>query len=240
MSSIWFEDELALSTAEIDEVIKSSGSAAQPEVDPLQLRESARGLVRIHEPMWRLLAPEEHGPLMTGEGEARLLVRLTCEFEIPPSARERGTVFRSARCLAYLWPADGSQGMPQVYDVAPHDLYEGEQSTVQLKLSPSVKLDPVEVSLGEVSTNVAIGTVEPVIVGYLGDEARAPYWEIEPQHKPLRGMRTFWLFITLPQGCRGIQLAAMVDGQLQTRWGLFYVGPRERAWDGRYKFLIVR
>jgi hypothetical protein len=235
---IWFEEELLPSEANVSEMFKST-KLTEFQADPEKVKTTARGIVRMQEPVWGTLNDTEYKFLQSGEVSRYYLVRLTCEFDIPKQARDQGTFFRFARCQSYLSSDTGDQPYPRVYDVFPRDLYEGEQQKIGVRLNPTIKLEPIELSIGDIGADFAVGVIEPIVVGFLGEDAREPSWEIEPQGKPLLGIRNFWLVITVPQGCNGIYLAAKVEGELQTRWGAIYVGPREHTWDKRHKILIV-
>ena len=93
-------------------------------------------------------------------------------------------------------------------------------------------------SLGKISTDLRLGQVEPVVVGWKGAAEREPRWELRPQSKSLLGIRNCWLLIEVPEACGGARLAVRAEGDIQTRVGPIHVGPKERAWDKRQTVVI--
>jgi hypothetical protein len=232
MDEIWFEDELLATTATVEAAVKGIKEATSADVQA-----EARGIVRADKPRWRRLetSPEQ---LTSGVPATLYQVRLGFQFDMPKSGQKSGVHFVYACCAAYLWPAAGGEPQPTVYDLYPRDLYEGEPRKVAIKFAPELEVLDVAGSLGEVSTDVTIGQVEPVIVGWPGGGECAPRWELRPLSKKLLGVRHLWLLIEVPQGCSGVRLAALVEGDLQTRFGPIPIGPTERAWDKRSSVVI--
>jgi hypothetical protein len=109
-------------------------------------------------------------------------------------------------------------------------------------VSPKVTLGKfVDASLAEVSTDFTIGTVEPTVVGWPGEDERAPYWDLRPQSQTLLGVRHLWLVIEVPPGCDGVRLAAQAEGVVQTHlFGLIPVGPRSSEWGERPAFVLIQ
>lgn len=228
MDDLWFEDELEPSLDAIEAQVKESGEA---ELTVQELQESARGVVRANMPKWEQL---EKTPLTSGIPAVFWKVRLWFEFE-PKSER---APFVLAHCGAYLEPVGPGEPMPTVYDLYPQNLFEGEPQGITLKFSPSIEVAGFGVSLGEISTEVNIGQIAPVVVGFTGEGQRAPYWEVRPKKHPLKGIRTFWLVLEQPEGCTGIRLRARVEGIIQTHWGPIAVYPKDRVWDNRPSVVI--
>src|SRR5713226_5997119 len=162
MSTIWFEDELEASSETIETDVKGQQSL------PQYAQHQAKGVVRVSEPRWKQLGV---APLI-GERPATLwLVCLRFQF-----ATEDSSHFVSARCQAYLEPVQPGEPVPTVYDFYPQDIYEGKPKTVALSLSPSLKIGAViEASAGEITTEIAVGKVQPSVIGFPGDDDRAPY-----------------------------------------------------------------
>jgi hypothetical protein len=157
MSEIWFEEELSPAEATVGETVKSlvlGGGQADWEV-----RDCARGVVRADRPRWGQLDPAQSHLLPSGGDSRFYLVRLGFQFDIPQENRDKGVRFIYARCGAYLWPTLNGQPQPTVYEVIPRDLYEGEQRRISVKVGPQIKLDQIEASLGEVSTDFSVGVV---------------------------------------------------------------------------------
>lgn len=233
MDKIWFKDELVSTQVVSDEILKST-----PETNSQNMmRNTAQGIVRADKPRWRRLdiTPEQ---LTSGVPVTLYQVRLSFQFDLPRPARESGIHFVRASCFAYLWPAVGGEPQPTVYDLYPRDLYDGGLRNVAVEFKPELKIAEIGGSLGSISSDVPLGQVEPVIVGWTGENERAPHWDLRPSSKKLLGTRYLWLLIERPQGCSGVRLAAMVDAELQTRLGPIPVGPRTRTWDNRPSVVI--
>jgi hypothetical protein len=232
MEESWFEDELLPTDATIEGAVKGARGVSTKDVQA-----EARGIVRADRPRWRRLeaSPEQ---LTSGVPTTLYQVRLGFQFDVPEAGRKSGAHFVYARCAAYLWPAAGGEPQPTVYDLYPSDLYEGEPRKVAVKFAPELKVLDVGGSLGEISTDVAVGQVEPVVVGWPGEGESAPYWELRPLSKKLLGVRHLWLLVEVPEGCSGARLAALVEGDLQTRFGPIPIGPRKRMWDQRPSVVI--
>jgi len=232
MDEMWFEDELLPTMATAEVAVKGIRGTT-----PRQVRAEARGIVRADRPRWRRL---EASPKQLTSGVPAVLyqVRLGFQFDIPEAARRSGAHFVYARCAARLRPAAEGEPQPTVYDLYPRNLYEGKQRQVAVKFAPELKVMEVGGALGEISADVSLGQVEPVVVGWPGEDERAPYWELRPLSKKLLGVRHLWLLVEMPQGCSGVRLAALVEGDVKTRFGPIPIGPEERVWDKRPSVLI--
>ena len=228
MSTLWFEDELQPS---IEEIEAQARTKEERDATISELRKAARGIVRAHEPRWEKLGEP---PLTSGKSSILWKVRLRFEFE--PKTENAHFIF--ARCNTYLRALQPAEPLPAAYDMYPQNLFEGKPETVSLKFGPSLKIAGVEASLGEIGSEINVGEVAPIVVGFLGEDARSPYWEIKPRGHPLIGFRTFWLVLEQPEGCTGIRLSALVEGVIQTYWGPFPVYPKELAWDNRPSVVI--
>ncbi len=232
MDEVWFEEELLPTMGVVEAAVKGFRGAT-----PENVQAEARGLVRADRPRWRRLEvnPEQ---LTSGVPAVLYQVRLGFQFDIPEAARSSGSRFVYARCAAYLWPAGGNEPQPTIYDLYPRDLYEGGPRRVEVKFAPELKVADIGGSLGKVSADVSLGQVEPVVVGWPGEGERAPYWELRPLSKKLLGVRHLWLLVEVPQGCSGVRLATLVEGDVETRFGPIPVGPKERMWDRRPSVVI--
>jgi hypothetical protein len=224
MNTIWFEEELEPSL-DIEEVNGERGLRIVPQPAQQQMR----GVVRVNEPLREQLGP---APLTSGSPSMLWLVRLQYEFDTQDSSR-----FRSAQCEAYLEPTQPGEPMPTVYDLYPQGLYEGNPRTVSLNFSPTLKIaNIVEISpLGGLSTEVTVGRIQPKVVGFLGHQARFPYWKLTATAHPIEGIHTFWLILAQPMRCSGIRLYTRAYGEIQTTWGPtpIPVYPKQQAWDIR-------
>ncbi len=228
MDNLWFEDELEPPMDAIEAHIKSR---REKDITAEKLQELARGIVRADQPRWSRL---RQAPLTAGSPGTLWVVRL--RFQFGPLAES--SRFALARCEAYLEPLGSDEPVPTVYDFYPQDLYEGEPQTVSLKFGPTLKVAGFDVSPGEIRTDVTVGQIAPVVVGWPGPEERAPYWELRPKKHSLEGTRALWLVLEQPEGCRGIRLRARVEGIIQTYWGPIAVYPKERVWDNRPNVVI--
>jgi hypothetical protein len=238
MEDLWFEEELIPSEGTVEQTIKSSKRDNQnSEIKDQEVRNTARGILRVDRPRWRELNNEQQ-LLKSGVAACFYLVRLGFQFDVPQDSRDKGARFLRARCSAYLWPDEKGQPQPIVYEVIPRSLYEGEPRRVSVKIGPELKLGVVEGSLGEVSTDVTVGFVEPVVVGWPGKDERAPYWDLRPQNQTLLGGRHLWLVIEVPLGCSGVRLAAKAEAEVQTYLGPFRLGPRSHEWAERPTVVI--
>ena len=196
-------------------------------------RETARAILRVDKPRWGAVEKPQQ-ILRSGSGSRFILVRLSFQLDLPQALRDRGGLFTYARYSTYLWPKSEKEPIPQVYEIIPRDLFEGEPRRVSVKLAPKISLGPADVGAGEIGTDFTLGYVEPVIVGWPGEDARAPYWELRPQTKNLIGTRYLWAIIEMPVGCSGVQIASKLEGEVQTRyWKPIPLGPRQRDWTER-------
>jgi hypothetical protein len=264
---IWFEetlvppatlaDETAQGLKSVDEqyLIEEQGLDIErlrqaPDKGPVLeqfVREQAQGILRVHTPRWRPLTEEEAGALPTGLGDIKAgaiaegnlyLTRLGLEFDVLPEGRKGGWSYSAAWCRAYLF-SPGSTAQPRVLEIYPQRLYEGEPRTVKVEVGLGLKVEPVEVELGKVGTDLHIGQVTPVTVGFFGDEERSPYWELRAREKPILGVYHFWMIAEQPPECGPVRLAVLGEGDLQTRLFNIPVGPKERAWENRESIPLV-
>ncbi len=203
------------------------------------VEEKVRGILRVHRPRFRRLTPEEAAHLQTTPSElprgllARgnlYLVRLGMEFDVLPEAREAGWTYTEAWCRAYLF-SPGSSVQPRVLDLYPLHLYEGGPTDVRVEVGLGLKAGPIEVQ--GPSTDLHIGQVTPVTLGFFGEEDRNPYWELRAKEKLIRGIYYFWMIVEQPPGCGQVRLATFGEGNLQTHLFNIPVGPKERVWEKR-------
>ncbi len=200
---------------------------------------AARAILRVDKPRWGPVDPAVLQVLQSGADSRFVLVRFSFQLDLPPALRDRGGLFTYARYSAHLWPKAEGEPQPTIYEVIPRDLYEGEARKVSVKLGPKVKLGPTDVGLGEFATDFTLGYIEPVVVGWPGENARAPYWELRPQSKSLIGTRYLWVIIELPEGSSGSQIASKLEGEVQTRyWKPIPLGPRVRDLTERPREVI--
>src|SRR5262249_1537914 len=161
MDEPWLEETLIPSEESATQTVKfirdQGRSAAEAQEE---LRTTSECVLRIDRPRW--IEVDARTLMKSGHVGRFLLIRLGFQFDLAVTAREKGARFSYARCSAYLWPEQEGQPQPTVLDVIPRDLYEGEPRRVTLKLAPSISFgETVKASVGEVSTDVIVGTVEP-------------------------------------------------------------------------------
>jgi len=264
---IWFEDallppqELAEDTAKGLASLDERHLAAEKGLDLAALqqaenkgtaleryvKEKAQGVLRVYYPHWRSLTADEVSRLPTGQGDlwagspARgnlYLVRLGMEFDVPPEGREAGWAYSAAWCRAYLF-SPGNETQPRVVDIYPQHLYEGQPATVKVEVGLGLQAGPIEIKVGSIGTDLHLGQVTPVTVGFFGEEERAPYWELRAKEKPILGIYHFWLVVEQPPTCSPVRLFALGEGNLQTRLFSIPVGPRNRLWGERRSIALA-
>lgn len=236
MDNIWFEDELTLSHEVIDEEAIRIEKSARGDYSSIaaELSHVARGFVRVQKPDWMLMPKKESNDLLTsGQKPAFYLIRMIFEFEIPNEQYQQGLRFTYARCSSYIWTTDTSVSKPEVYDLYPKDLYEGEPQKVSLKIGPEITVDKISGSVGEMSSDVVVGQISPVTVGYLGKDKQEPHWELRPQNKSLLGRQYLWMVICRPYDCDSFRLSAQAEAVIETKFGPFTIGPKIKSWDRR-------
>ena len=239
MEEPWLEETLVVGADSTNRSVKAIRDAGRSESEALnEFRTTSACVLRVDRPRWIEVDPKQL--LHSGAGGRFLLIRLGFQFDLTLEAREKGARLGYARCSAYLWPEQEDQPQPTVVEVFPRDLYEGQPRKVTVKLAPSISFgEAVEASLGEVSTDLTVGMVEPSVIGWPGTGERAPYWELRPVSKLLLGTRHLWMVVELPQGCTGMRLAAQATATIETRlFGLISVGPKSTEWARRATTVI--
>ena len=235
MTNIWFEEELT-PTVQTVEQLTSHVKGPEQEHSVTALNET-RARVRLHTPRWERLTDMQK-LLTSGTTAVFYQVRLGFEVEVSKAAHKAGAQFEYVQYSARMWAAASSRLQPSVYDLYPAYLDEGKAREISVEFGPEIKVGDVGGSLGKISTDVRIGQVEPIIVGWKGDGEREPHWELRPQSKTLLGVRHLWMLIQVPEECQGARLAVQVEGDVQTHWGILPVGPKQRVWDQRKTVLI--
>lgn len=199
------------------------------------VRERLRGIIRAHRPGAIALAPglkaKGSDALPYARGTA-YLVRLSVEFDLPPELKDANYYYRKVYCRATV-TADREACLPAVLEVYPDRLFEGGPRMVKVELKPELTWNEVGGNLGGITTDVQVGAVAPATVGFLGDDQRAPYWEMTEKQKAILGRYHFWFVLDVPAGCdpAHIRLGLLGEGDLKFRLGPFPMGPRreERA-----------
>lgn len=234
---IWYTEDLTPSQASV-EVLAKEGMRSFESVQA-QVNAEVRGRVIINQPDWARVTDTSN--LLTSNRAADFYrVRLGFQFELTGDAEQKRAQFVYAVCAAELRGAAPCAEQPRVYDLHPRDFYdETKPPTATFELGPELKIGAVGGSLGKIGGDVRLGQLEPVVVGYPGEEERAPRWELRPKSKKLVGVRYFYLLLQVPHACSGARLALRAEGDIQTQlFGRLAVGPKERAWDTRPSVLI--
>jgi hypothetical protein len=219
---VWFEEELAPLEETVDRIVKAGVDSVE---DPAEVRDAARGTVRVQQPRWGPWENPEQPVLASGRRSRFVLVRLGFEFELAEPARYLKSRFVCARCSGELDPAVTGEPAPSVYEMIPRALYEGEPRRVSVAIEPSLALGPLQASVGHVSLEHTLGAVEPAITGWKGDDERLPRWELRPKSESLVGERNLWLALELSAGCSAARLTVSAEGDVRTkRFGIIPAG----------------
>ena len=233
--AIWYEEELSPTERTVEQFTSNAKGLERSRTAKVVYE--TRGKVRLHQPVWKRLTDIQN-ILTSGIQAAFYQVRLGFEVEVSQEAREAGAQFVLALCSARMWSAASSQVQPSVYDIYPSYLTEGKAREVAVEFGPEIKVGEVSGSLGKASTDVRIGQIVPVIVGWKGDGEREPHWEFRPESKTFVGGQHLWMLVQVPEECEGARLAVQVEGDIRTHRGILAVGPKERVWDKRKTVLI--
>ncbi len=224
--------------------LAAASKGERNEAVAVAIRERLKGIIRLHEPRALPLAPGTTGAgadaLPYAHGQA-YLVKLGAEFDLPPRLKEAHYRYRKVYYRAWL-TAGGEDCRPTVLRVYPDRLIRGGPQTVKVELSPSLKWGGVEGSLGSISTDVQVGVVCPATMGFLGDEQRAPYWEMTEKDEAILGPFDFWFVVDVPRGCdpATIRLALLGEGNLKFNMGPLPMGPRRRVLAERPEITLAQ
>ncbi|MBI4673764.1 MAG: hypothetical protein HY741_19120 [Chloroflexi bacterium] len=233
----WNEwEELAPTPEALQEITKVYRGASKG-VTAAEVNESARGAVRTHKPDVQRMT--DLAKIIAAPHAQYFFVRLGFEFDLPHAARKAGARFSFVRFTALLRGVERVDAAPRVYNLYPKDLYQGEPRTVKVEFGPEISANEVGVSLGSISTDIQIGAVSPAIVAYKGHSEREPRWELTPKQKELIGMRNTWLWVEVPDECKGARLTVRVEGDIETKWGPVAVSPKERVWENRPSIVLA-
>ncbi len=232
-NDVWFKEELEPSLETFETQVRGRGGRGRGGQGtlPEDTWNQARGVVGVSRPEWELLG---HAPLSSGKPRRLWLVRLRFQFEVNTSSSH----FIDARCEADLEPAREGEPTPSVYDLYPQDLYEGEPRTISLDFSPNLTVGNVGVHLGEIKTDIRLGRVQPVVVGYPGQDDRNPHWNLRAMKYPLEKSHSFWLVLAQPVGCSDIRLHVKAQGTIKTSWGPVRVHPKRQVGKSGPSILI--
>jgi hypothetical protein len=236
-NEIWYEEDLTPTETTVQAIAKSTMRSL--ESAQAQINAEVRGRVLINQPDWARVT--DTSQLLTSNRDDEFYrVRLGFQFELTNDAQQQHAQFVYAVCAAHLRSATTGTAHPRVYEIYPRDYYDKDKPpAIAFELGPELTLDKVGASLGKVGGEIALGQLEPVVVGYPGAEEREPRWELRPQSKTLIGVRYLYFLLQAPRVCQGARLALRAEGDIQTRHlGKIAIGPKERVWDNRPSILI--
>lgn len=227
------EPALAMLAGPLLELPKARRAAAIEKA----VRERLHGIIRAHKPGALRLSPglksKGNDALPYARGTA-YLVRLSVEFDLPKELKEAKYYYRKVYCRATV-TAGADACLPTVLEVYPDRLFEGGPRMVKVELKPELTWKDAGANLGGITTDVQVGAVAPATVGFLGDDQRAPYWEMTEKQKEILGRYHFWFVLDVPAGCdpAGIRLDLLGEGDMKFRIGPFPMGPRREERAGR-------
>jgi hypothetical protein len=241
MEELWFEEEIVVADNIALQMAQSIAvhSKAEPKDVSQQIKNQARGIIRLFKPRWKLLDPKLNRVIKNKNDFSQCyLVRLGIEFDIPTDLRKKGTRFTEIRFSTYIWATQNLLPKPSVYEIFPKTIYDGEPQKISLRLGPEITFEKVGGSLGELSTDLVVGQLSPFIVGFIGEEERFPYWVLKSKNKELVGSQHFWMILEFPKGHKSVRLATRVEASLQTFVGPISIGPSLRQWESRPSVVI--
>jgi hypothetical protein len=150
--------------------------------------------------VWRLtdlLQPDQISPALQAQlADADFyLVQLACSFR-----RQRDdVVIEWARFSAQLLPDQRSR-QPIAFDLHPVQVSHKVQRNVKVTLSPTLKFQKVEASLGKAELGFEYQELEPLISGS-GAGEHIPSWDYEPSHGiRLQGSKWMHVLVKAPLG----------------------------------------
>ncbi len=236
-NEIWYVEDLTPTQASVAVLAKEMTRSF--ESVKAQLDAEVRGKVIVNTPDWARVTDTSN--LLTSNRDADFYrVRLGFQFELTNDAEQKHAQFVYAVCAAELRSATSCNEQPRVYEMYPRDFYDADKPpTATFELGPELTVDKVGASLGKISGDIRLGQLEPVVVGYPGEEERQPRWELRPKSQTLIGVRYLWLLLQVPRACNGARLRVRAEADIQTQFlGRLAVGPKDRAWDARPSVLI--
>lgn len=176
-------------------------------------------------PQGQLLGAAWRPPL----GGARyVLVRLV--FSLQTGGR---SVIKSAHFSLHL---SAAQGTPVVFDAYPQRQLQENSRPVKLALTPSLKLQEVEASLGGVETTIDFGVAVPVISSHgLSEPTFTWTYTAHPKHPLGEQSRAMFAVVEIPPGVASIDAHMDLIVEAEQRFGPLRLGTpptewRKRAW----------
>jgi hypothetical protein len=147
-------------------------------------------------------------------------------------------VYSDAKCRVNLLdPADGVH--PRVWGIPPKGIFGGPPSTIKVAAGLGLTAGPLEAKVAEISTDIQMGQVTPVTLGFFGEEERAPYWELRSKEYPILGSYHFWMVVEKPAGCGQVSVGVLGKANLRSRFFVIPVGPKVRAPEKRKSITIA-
>jgi hypothetical protein len=160
------------------------------------------------------------------------LVQLACSLHLNPDQTVEWARFSAA--MSSLSPTAQE---PIAIDLHPMELYDEISTEIKWSLSPKLKFEKVEGSIGEISSEIKYSRLVPVVTAAGALESRFS-WDMEETDKyPLRGARWFHAVIKRPKGAEGVQANFSVTAKVRTKGGLFRAATREEAKERAQKVI---
>ncbi len=261
----WFDEEIAPSGANMDEVITRLSSDDGKELAAVLgqatlaamskgqrttaaenfARDEVKGRVRVNRPRaLPVVLPniDDERSLRSAASFAHgraYLIRLSVEYSLSEPLRTAKYRFRKVWCRTLVTAAEKFCA-PHVLDVYPVRLYEGNPRRVNIEVKPTFRLAVAEFELGSVSGDVQVGLVAPATLGYLGENDRAPYWEMSEREHEILGRYHFWFLLDVPGECDlwSVKLAVLAEGDLRFHVAGIPLGPKHR-WEDVQRWLSL-
>ena len=160
------------------------------------------------------------------------LVRLACSFRLPHKAGKT-TRIEWARFKVDL-PADAAGNRPTAFDLYPLLVTQEIKHTVKIAISPSLKFQQVEASLGSQEFGFEYPELQPIISASGVGESVDICWDYEaPQGVHIQGSRFMHILVKAPKGMtRGEAVLDLAADLLVHGVGLPALLPPSREREG--------
>jgi hypothetical protein len=198
-----------------------------------------QGTIHDLTPRWRLLHDDEVirvSPAWRVVQSSYVLVRLGVEFVLPSAKFTRGEQWHIVSSQYHISLSAQGEVQPQVLAIYPEQFYEGISRTIKLELGSKFSATKLEPSQETMNTDIAIGTVAPIVIGFCGDQ-RNSYWQIDSRSKLLEGIYNFWLLLKLPPGIP-VHLVSSINADLRAGQRLIPIGTKKRMYGQQTAIII--
>ena len=152
------------------------------------------------------------------------LVQLACSLRPEPDQHVEW-----ARFSVSLSPKRVGVSDPIAIDLHPMELYDEMEKNIKWTLSPKLKFEKVEGSIGEYTTEIKYTQLVPVITAAGALESLFSWDMKQTQGHPLCGARWFHAVVKRPKGADGVQARFNVVADVVTEGRLFRFGTKEEA-----------